>query len=396
MFKRVSKYRNPNGPPKYEPYVAFQSHQPEFDYLKSLEIEEKIIQLKWLKGNNRSDCILASNDRTIKLWKIGDMIKPEFSTSLPRTPGNIQRLLIPRRFKVAPAPTSSLRKSFSNGHTFHINSVSVNSDFETFISSDDLRINLWSVDHTDQSFVIVDLKPESMENLSEVITTSAFHPKSCNIFCYSTSRGITNLCDMRVNANCDKPLRYFKFDDPTYRGFFSEVVASIADAQFSNCGNCVATRDYIGVKLWDTRMDSKCILHYQVQDYLKPHLCSMFENDLIFDKFMVSWSHNDRRIVTGSYSDLFSISEPNVQESFSKSMLFQLSDEYKDTRHHVLKGKRVLPEGVKVERPLEDIRFDDLDIQKRVLFSQWHPSENLLAVASSSNVCLLNEKRLFM
>lgn len=37
-------------------------------------------------------------------------------------------------------------------HTYHINSISTNSDGETYISADDLRINLWNLDVSDQSF----------------------------------------------------------------------------------------------------------------------------------------------------------------------------------------------------------------------------------------------------
>ena len=44
------------------------------------------------------------------------------------------------------------RRIFSNAHAYHINSVSVNSDQETFMSADDLRINLWNIEITDQSF----------------------------------------------------------------------------------------------------------------------------------------------------------------------------------------------------------------------------------------------------
>lgn len=33
---------------EYNVYSTFQSHEPEFDYLKSLEIEEKINKIRWL------------------------------------------------------------------------------------------------------------------------------------------------------------------------------------------------------------------------------------------------------------------------------------------------------------------------------------------------------------
>lgn len=40
------------------------------------------------------------------------------------------------------------------------------SDGETFISADDLRINLWNLQISNQSFNIVDVKPANMEDLT--------------------------------------------------------------------------------------------------------------------------------------------------------------------------------------------------------------------------------------
>lgn len=63
---------------------------------------------------------------------------------------------------------SRAKRIYANAHTYHINSISVNSDQQTFLSADDLRINLWSLDVTDQSFNIVDIKPPNMDDLTEV------------------------------------------------------------------------------------------------------------------------------------------------------------------------------------------------------------------------------------
>jgi serine/threonine-protein phosphatase 2A regulatory subunit B len=96
------------------------------------------------------------------------------------------------------------RKTYANAHAYHINSISVNSDGETFISSDDLRINLWNLNIQDQSFNIVDIKPANMEELTEVITAAEFHPQSCNWFMYASSKGTIKLADMRESALCDQ------------------------------------------------------------------------------------------------------------------------------------------------------------------------------------------------
>ena len=59
------------------------------------------------------------------------------------------------------------KRVFGNAHTYHVNAISISSDQETFISSHDLRVNLWHLDHTNQSFNVVDIKPPNMEDLTE-------------------------------------------------------------------------------------------------------------------------------------------------------------------------------------------------------------------------------------
>lgn len=50
---------------------------------------------------------------------------------------------------------ASPRRVFANAHTYHVNSISVNSDGETYLSADDLRVNLWNLEITDCSFSIL-------------------------------------------------------------------------------------------------------------------------------------------------------------------------------------------------------------------------------------------------
>ena len=50
-------------------------------------------------------------------------------------------------------------------YTFH---YCFASDGETFISADDLRINLWNLEISNQSFNIVDVKPANMEDLTGI------------------------------------------------------------------------------------------------------------------------------------------------------------------------------------------------------------------------------------
>ena len=125
-------------------------------------------------------------------WRqaLGQLSQPDLhekkSNSLPS--------LAPAQFKHSGSVSNSFssnilncRRIFANAHTYHINSISINSDQvisasfvcvgnsifhrclqETYLSADDLRINLWHMEITDQSFNIVDIKPANMEELTEV------------------------------------------------------------------------------------------------------------------------------------------------------------------------------------------------------------------------------------
>lgn len=73
---------------EYNVYSTFQSHEPEFDYLKSLEIEEKINKIRWLPRKNASHFLLSTNDKTIKLWKISEKSKQFGNFNFKRKPGS--------------------------------------------------------------------------------------------------------------------------------------------------------------------------------------------------------------------------------------------------------------------------------------------------------------------
>jgi serine/threonine-protein phosphatase 2A regulatory subunit B len=169
-------------------------------------------------------------DKTIKLWKVFEKSLRVVSESNhfeggrnlapPALPSHLR---LPRMMQQDNIIAAVPRKVYSNAHAYHIHSISVNSDQETYISADDLRINLWNLNISDRSFSmsfalrillshchslcdvdIVDIKPINMEELTEVITATEFHPSHCNLFMYSSSKSNIKLADMRDSALCDK------------------------------------------------------------------------------------------------------------------------------------------------------------------------------------------------
>ncbi|XP_066904672.1 serine/threonine-protein phosphatase 2A 55 kDa regulatory subunit B delta isoform isoform X2 [Halyomorpha halys] len=387
-------YKSKNCQPRrgeYNVYSTFQSHEPEFDYLKSLEIEEKINKIRWLRRKNQSHFLLSTNDKTIKLWKVSERDKKvegyntKEENGQMRDPSCITALRVPVIKPMELMVEASPRRIFANAHTYHINSISVNSDQETYLSADDLRINLWHLEITDQSFNIVDIKPANMEELTEVITAAEFHPLECNVFVYSSSKGTIRLCDMRQAALCDRHSKIFEEpEDPTNRSFFSEIISSISDVKVSNSGRYMISRDYLSVKVWDLHMESKPIESYPVHEYLRSKLCSLYENDCIFDKFECCWAGNDQYIMTGSYNNFFRM----FDRASRRDVTLEASREIAKPKT-VLKPRKVCTGG---KRKKDEISVDCLDFNKKILHTAWHPTENIIAVAATNNLFLFQDK----
>lgn len=100
-------------------------------------------------------------DKTVKLWKVSERcLRAEGfnlcdESGIGRSLTDVTQLRVPVLKPSELIVEASPRKVFANAHTYHINSISVNSDDETYLSADDLRINLWHLGTTNQSFSIL-------------------------------------------------------------------------------------------------------------------------------------------------------------------------------------------------------------------------------------------------
>ncbi|CAI0462181.1 unnamed protein product [Linum tenue] len=409
--------------PEFRYKTEFQSHEPEFDYLKSLEIEEKINKIRWCQTANGALFLLSTNDKTIKFWKVQEKkvkkisemnVDPSKASSAPKpylanggctdrlhnSPGNdfsipaggFPSLRLP--VVVTSAETSLVarcRRVYAHAHDYHINSISNNSDGETFISADDLRINLWNLEISNQSFNIVDVKPGNMEDLTEVITSAEFHPNQCNMLAYSSSKGSIRLIDLRQSALCDSHAKLFEEQEaPGSRSFFTEIIASISDIKFAKDGRYLLSRDYMTLKLWDINMDSGPVSTFQVHEYLRPKLCDLYENDSIFDKFECCLSGDGSRVATGSYSNLFRVfgcspgsTEATTLEASKNPMRRQVQTPSRPSRS-LTTLTRVVRRGA--ESPGVDANGNSFDSATKLLHLAWHPTENSIACAAANSL----------
>ncbi|PWN28523.1 protein phosphatase 2A regulatory subunit PR55 [Jaminaea rosea] len=423
---------------EYKFHTEFQSHEPEFDYLKSLEIEEKINKIKWCRRQNASHFLLSTNDKTIKLWKVFEKslkVVAENNSSgegfRPPPVSNIHPSLLPPPTVPIPGSGHSLRlpklqhhdtivaavprKIYANAHAYHINSISVNSDGETYISADDLRINLWNLNISDQSFNIVDIKPVNMEELTEVITSAEFHPINCNNFVYSSSKGTIKLADMRDSALCDQHAKHFEEEeDPSSKSFFSEIISSISDVKFSRDGRYILSRDYLTLKLWDVNMDKRPVKTIPIHEHLRSKLCDLYENDCIFDKFEALWGPDGNKLLTGSYNNYFHIFDkeaaPGVDAAGGSAagsstsspgageVVLQADKSAFKTKKGAggKKGNKNAANngngaagGAGAVGPGQ-MNTENVDFNKKILHASYHPRENTIAIAATNNLFIFS------
>mmetsp|Transcript_33283 Transcript_33283/g.108844 ORF Transcript_33283/g.108844 Transcript_33283/m.108844 type:complete len:460 (-) Transcript_33283:383-1762(-) len=368
---------------QYRFLTEFQSHEPEFDFLKSLEIEEKINSMRWCKGTMGCKMLLSTNDKTIKLWKVyGKKIKTVSNMNIePRNgcaggPAAVMRgrgLRLPLMATCERVVTATPKRTFANAHAYHINSVALCSDGESFLSCDDLRLNLWNLRDAKCCFNIVDVKPANMEALSKVLTSADFHPIDCHTFLYSSSRGCVRLGDMRAAALCDASAKSFEEpEDPATKSFFSEITSSIASARFSRDGRNIVTRDYLSVRIWDVRVETRPIKTIAMHEHLRPKLCDLYEKDCIFDKFECCFNHNATHVLTGSYQNRFHLlsadgSTPDLALEASQTP-------YRRASAPPLYSAADLPP----------------DFSRRVLHTAFHPQHNVAAIAATSTLYIMN------
>lgn len=332
-----------------------------------MEINERINQIAWIpRKHPTAHHLLTANEKIVKLWRVKDrqpwqvtennqsLARKLDQTDVVQVPLILPRLA-PRASDSQPLTIATPRVIFGNVHAYHINSVSPCADGELFLSADDLRIYMWNFEHSDEAYGAIDLKPEKIDDLNEVITSALFHPTQGHMFAYSTSKGIVQVCDMRTGSTFDHhrgmggmamtldnkqgnsaaltslPPTSSRTSSPS---FIQDSLHSISHFQFNPCNDrLLATRDYLTMKVWDVAMGGKPLQVIPVHDYLKPRLLDLYETDVIFDKFSLCHAHDGKSLLTGSYhnfvrqSFLSHSSVESMNSNNARGSIVQLPDQ---------------------------------------------------------------------
>eukprot|EP00467_Chlorarachnion_reptans_P025511 CAMPEP_0114491146 /NCGR_PEP_ID=MMETSP0109-20121206/2838_1 /TAXON_ID=29199 /ORGANISM="Chlorarachnion reptans, Strain CCCM449" /LENGTH=1009 /DNA_ID=CAMNT_0001667847 /DNA_START=113 /DNA_END=3142 /DNA_ORIENTATION=+ len=334
----------------YQFYEEFVSHHPDFDTLYSRRIPTNIIAVEWLKKESRSLHVLATNEKTIKLWRLKEVMKD-----------GQQPTIIP-----------VLCREFTKGHQrFFIHSLSAVNDGETFLSSDELMLNMWHLQRPESVFPLIDELPEDdMVEVNRIITSAKADPENCHRFLYTTSVNEVNICDLRARCMQNRPAQILHAPLRKAGNMSPEVVRElqcITDADFAANGHSLVTRNFSTVRLWDLRYPStpsKTMTVHESNPTLFAELCT---NGCLVDDFRVAINADATAVVTGSYDDYF--------------VAFDILNDRK---------KWLQARHAHDFLPAETPRVNE--IARKVLHVDWHNERDIITVASSHSVYVYEQK----
>lgn len=354
--------------------TEIQSHYKEFDFLQSTDIEERINCIEWVNQPGENMLLLSANDKTIKLWKVSNKQVKKSEKFPSRGAMNMSSLKLPKLKLVDQSYCPSLKRAFPNLHSYHIHSLSLSNNGSTFMSADDLSVLLWDLEQLKHTYALVNIKPPSMNELTEVVTSSIFSPVNESQFALGTSKGILKLFDTRESARF--ATNGIMFEDESQKknkNLFTDIISSIADIKFSADGNSLIARDYLNVKVWDPRKTREPIRTVKLFEPLNSKLYDVYEKDHIFDKFNLSLSGDGKNFVTGFYNNYFHVCD---------------IEGTKNTQFELNFNKKTLSKNIPANY------FENLghgfDFNKKVFKSAWNPAHECLVLASLNCLFIYN------
>jgi hypothetical protein len=296
---RVALYAPPASQAKSEPVrqrVArfwHQAFQREFDVLRSVEVEERVTKAVLLpRRSSNVISYMVSNARNIKLYRMREHLRR------------------PKSKSIVPVHT------FTGPHIqAPIHSLSLCSDEQTFLSADDFQVLWWHLDTSESAkpFCLLDIHPEDMSNVSQLLTAACFHPTHGSLFLVSSSDGWSKIGDLR-DPPSRKPRNFATTMTtlPTHnvvQHSHDDILCSVADASFLQ-SSYVVTRDYLSIKIWDVRKPTEPTSRLPVHECLAGHVDELYDSDSVFDRFGLAVDQQTGTVVSGLYDGQVVVWQP--------------------------------------------------------------------------------------
>lgn len=350
--------------------------------LESLESEDKVSRLKWLRPVGETQFMLTATGMTIKLWKIAFEITNEYRPA-NRGAKTEKDLQIPQVVRLADDAmgeknwTKQEKREFPSLHKNIIRDLSVSPNGEHFMSMDHFQVNLWNIEDKLQAYSVFDITPPEGGEVSEILTGIHYHPKTDTVFLASTSMGSTYICDMRQSSQCQENAVELREPLPQNKNtYLLEVLSSVGEAQFlPNDQNYVITREFNKVRIWDIRKTEKAAESYNVFEPILTKLSYMYENNnLISERFPITASPCGRYIATGFFNGSFHVIDRTGKVN---------------TQIQVAANKKLISREITPELSKQPIP-DNFEYDRRIQSMAWHPKMNTLAVACLDALFIYN------
>ena len=169
-----------------------------------------------------------------------------------------------------------------------------------------------------KTLLLYDCKPKDMETLTETITCAKFDPSSLNIIYSSSSQGFIRQHDIRINnhkeptkilytLNSEKSKYSFEYLNDAVS--YTSKKTHTSSFAISSDGQYLATRDIVYTHIWDLRMN-KSIYSVGINNHLSQNLLNAQRDDIIYNKFEISFNHLNTHVYTGAFDNIYYI---NIQ-----------------------------------------------------------------------------------
>lgn len=308
---KVSLFRTDS---QLSPGVSFTSHYRSSDYVLGIEVESDIKQLEWVNSHSRRASLLSSNSKSIKLWTIYNPICDRLYVDQTSSSKKASLNSDNSPFFTKRTPKAICRSVYESDPNFSIHSVSLSPNCFQFLSSDEMRIALWDLEHNESACIVVDSKPHAYDSMSEVITCARFHPNQSSVFLWGTTKGFIKIGDFRTKMLWDEPALKFKYRYD--QNVWSELVDAILSAQFSADQSYVIVRDLFTIKVWDLRNTKSPLNTHKLFD-VHGDIEELIQSGQLADEFEVRVSPVSGKFCTGGPGQVFVYNtQGQLQSSF--------------------------------------------------------------------------------
>ena len=164
-----------------------------------------VSNIVWLTQPTQKS-LLTCNAREVKLWSVKEHQQYQV-TSSKRNYKSKNKLIIPKSKPNGEAiPESKLKHTFKSGLETNLHSLSLTSDHQQFLSSDDKSINLWDLNAYDSPvYNFINLNGQGAKRKEQpqyLISSASFNQFSqSSLFMYTTSNGNIHICDVRERSD---------------------------------------------------------------------------------------------------------------------------------------------------------------------------------------------------